>query len=189
MPLLGEDVEAIRAVLDQYPNLFEARWHALFAAKLGFATKQLVGIEFIQQTLQLLQTHAVDFTRFFRDLSLLDEQPTLVNGSAHPDAKVRDLFLDRSAFDTWAVSWRQLLNQQNLLPNERRTLQNRHNPNVVLRNHLAQKAIDDANQGDFSEVERLFTALSNPYESNDHHIAYIGLPPEWSKHLEVSCSS
>ena len=37
------------------------------------------------------------------------------------------------------------------------------NPHYILRNHMAQKAIEQAERDDFSEVERLFNLLSQPY--------------------------
>ncbi|MNT72512.1 hypothetical protein D3C72_2111200 [compost metagenome] len=63
------------------------------------------------------------------------------------------------------------------------------NPLYVLRNYLAQKAIDAAEQGDYEEVRRLHAVLSNPFEAQPGMEAYAERPPEWGKHLEISCSS
>ncbi len=188
-PLLGDDVAAIRQVLDQYTPQFEAEYSRRMGAKLGFAHATPDDLNFIADTLQLLDKHHIDFTRFFRGLSTLGDTLTLSLGHHHPDAPVRDLFIDRPAFDAWAVAWRERLGQQGLDPSTRSQLQNQHNPNIVLRNHMAQQAIDQANHGDFSEVERLFKALAHPYEDRPEHALYLGLPPDWAGSLEVSCSS
>ena len=61
------------------------------------------------------------------------------------------------------------------------------NPAIVLRNWLAQRAIEQAEQGNMSELERLYSALSQPFI--DRADDYIQRPPDWGRRLEVSCSS
>jgi uncharacterized protein YdiU (UPF0061 family) len=63
------------------------------------------------------------------------------------------------------------------------------NPKYVLRNYLAQVAIDKASKKDFSEVAKLLAVLENPYDEQPDNEAYAALPPDWASHLEVSCSS
>lgn len=61
------------------------------------------------------------------------------------------------------------------------------NPAIVLRNWLAQRAIDAAEQGDMAELHRLHEVLRQPFTDRDDD--YASRPPEWGKRLEVSCSS
>jgi uncharacterized protein YdiU (UPF0061 family) len=64
------------------------------------------------------------------------------------------------------------------------------NPKYVLRNYLAQTAISKAEQErDFSEVDRLLALLSRPYDEQPEMESYAAPPPEWARHIEVSCSS
>ena len=65
----------------------------------------------------------------------------------------------------------------------------RSNPKYVLRNYLAQVAIDKANNKDFSDVANLLRILDNPCDEQHENEAYAALPPDWASHLEVSCSS
>ena len=65
----------------------------------------------------------------------------------------------------------------------------RANPKFVLRNHLAQAAIERAQQGDFSEVQRLLQVLERPFDEQPEHAAYADHPPAWADQIEVSCSS
>jgi len=59
-----------------------------------------------------------------------------------------------------------------------------------VRIHLAEQAIRQAQQHDFSELARLQRVLSRPFdEQPDASTAYGGLPPDWASSLEVSCSS
>jgi uncharacterized protein YdiU (UPF0061 family) len=63
------------------------------------------------------------------------------------------------------------------------------NPLYVLRNHIAQQAIEAAEQGDFSEVQRQMQLLSDPFHARAGLEAYAAAPPAGAPHLEVSCSS
>ena len=63
------------------------------------------------------------------------------------------------------------------------------NPRYVLRNHLAEVAIRQAQAGDFSEVDKLRQILARPYDEQPGHAAYAALPPDWASGIEVSCSS
>ena len=66
---------------------------------------------------------------------------------------------------------------------------NQVNPKYVLRNYLAQQAIEKAQQKDYSEIDRLLTLLQHPFSDQSGMDAYAALPPNWGKHLSVSCSS
>ena len=63
------------------------------------------------------------------------------------------------------------------------------NPKYILRNYLAQGAIEKAQQKDYSEIHRLLTLLRNPYSEQAGMESYAAAPPNWGKHLSVSCSS
>lgn len=66
---------------------------------------------------------------------------------------------------------------------------NRVNPKYVLRNHLAQIAIDNAMLGDYSEMARLAELLRRPYDEQPGMEAYAAEPPDYMRNIEVSCSS
>ena len=76
-------------------------------------------------------------------------------------------------------------------PQDRVERMNAVNPRYVLRNWIAQRAIQAAEVDDFSEVEFLLLLLQNPFKVNQEAEArgYAGPPPSWAKSLTVSCSS
>jgi uncharacterized protein YdiU (UPF0061 family) len=63
------------------------------------------------------------------------------------------------------------------------------NPKYILRNHLAQAAIDIAQQHDFSEVTLLMNILSKPYDEQPEYEEYAAPPPADLERVAVSCSS
>ncbi|WP_373992120.1 YdiU family protein [Duganella sp. BuS-21] len=185
LPLIGE-VEPTQAALDVYQTEFAAKLDELLHAKLGIATReQHVDADqaLLDDMFALMQANGVDFTLFFRRLSGL----RAADSSA--DEPLRDLFIDRPAFDAWAERYRARLQTENTDDDMRALAMNAVNPKYVLRNYLAQQAIEKAQNKDFSEVERLLTVLQRPYDEQPEHEHYAALPPDWASHLEVSCSS
>jgi serine/tyrosine/threonine adenylyltransferase len=103
---------------------------------------------------------------------------------------VRDLFLQRETFDAWATRWQERLQAQaDFDASATQSQMLRTNPNVVLRNHLGEMAIQRAKEGDFSEVARLQNALENPFEEVAGQEDLAAFPPAWASQIEISCSS
>ena len=103
---------------------------------------------------------------------------------------MRAWFIDRERFDAWAARYDARLAAEASLDAERWQRMAAVNPKFVLRNHLAETAIRQAEAGDFSEVQRLHQVLQRPFDDQpDAPAAYAALPPDWAQHLEVSCSS
>ena len=132
--------------------------------------------------LALLAEHGTDYTIFFRALSTFN--------TAGDNTTLRDLMVNRNAFDAWAVRYAARLTAENSNAVERRARMNRVNPKYVLRNHLAQAAIEKAHTNkDFSEVDRLLAVLRRPFDEQPDFETYAAPPPDWAKDIAVSCSS
>ena len=182
LPLIGE-VDDVEDALDAYRPAFSTMLERLLRAKLGLATTQEGDQQLFDGMFAAMQRSHVDFTLFFRTLSTLQ----IENPAA--DAALRDLFIDRAGFDAWAATYRARLRQERSVDTVRRAAMDAVNPKYVLRNYLAQVAIEKAQQGDFTEVARLLAILTHPFDEQPEHQAYAALPPDWASHLEVSCSS
>jgi len=131
----------------------------------------------------VMQANHVDFTNFFRALGNLQLH------APDSDAPLRDMFIDRPAFDVWAVQYRARLLAEHSVDAARKLAMDQVNPKYVLRNYLAQVAIDKAQQQDYAEVAQLLAVLQKPFDEQPEHQHYAALPPDWASHLEVSCSS
>jgi len=185
LPLIGE-VEAAQAALDVYQPAFAAKLDELLHAKLGLTRLEQhaeADRALFDGMFALMQANGVDFTLFFRSLSGVKAADT------SGDEPLRDLFIDRPAFDAWAIQYRDRLQAEGSDDAQRQLAMNKINPKYVLRNYLAQVAIEKAQNKDFSEVARLLAVLQRPYDEQPEHNHYAALPPDWASHLEVSCSS
>ncbi len=171
--------ERLNALLDNYQEVLLREYGALMRAKLGLMTQQRGDNELLNALLDLMQREGSDFTRTFRKLGDTEQL-----SAASP---LRDEFIDRAAFDGWFGRYRERLQQEEVADDVRQAAMKAVNPAIVLRNYLAQRAIDAAEQGDASEMQRLSDALRQPFA--DRNDEYSRRPPDWGKRLEVSCSS
>lgn len=182
MPLI-EDTDRIKTILNSYPTTFHETHQHLLRKKLGLTTRSEQDEELIGQMFALLQQNHADFTLFFRRLSHLASTPS------EQDKALEDLFIDRDALQAWLTSYRIRLQAEPTDDIGRQKLMLKTNPKYILRNHLAQIAIEKAQQKDFSEINNLLFVLSHPFDEHEAYEHYADLPPAWANQLEVSCSS
>src|SRR6185312_2648510 len=133
--------------------------------------------------LQLLEAAQGDYTNFFRALCDLDRE-----GGAHDD-RVAEFFADRDGWYAWQTRYRARLEGEPSMPLARRDAKRAVNPKFILRNYLAQTAIERAQAGDFSEIARLHEILRRPFDDQPENDVYAATPPDWAKTISVSCSS
>jgi hypothetical protein len=187
LPLLAEEpeaaVEKARSALLQYQPEFDQAWLNGMRAKLGLQQRLANDETLIADLLGKMANNLVDYTIFFRRLGKLSVNPAI------QDQALRDLFLERSAFDTWVNNYRQRLMQESSVDLARHTQMNQVNPAYILRNYMAQLAIEKAEANDASEVERLLTLLKNPFTEQAGMERYADHPPAWADRISVSCSS
>ena len=184
LPLIGDSDQAL-AALEPYKSAFADALLARWSAKLGLRTREDGDRELVDALLRLMAADRCDFTITFRRLAAFSTAAGAVN------TLVRDLFIDRPAFDAWAQRYAARLAREASVDAERALRMNRANPKFVLRNHLAEAAIRAAQGGDFGETQRLLKVLQHPFDEQDASAsaAYAGFPPEWAQSIEVSCSS
>jgi uncharacterized protein YdiU (UPF0061 family) len=182
LPLIEEQELAV-AALESFKTLFPYEFEQRMRAKLGLSASPAAASTedrvLIQDILQLLDRQRVDYTIFWRRLSHCV-------ADAHNEP-VRDLFLDRSAFDAWWL--RYALRLSSSAPEQAGNLMLKTNPKFVLRNHLAELAIQRAKTKDFSGIDKLLTVLESPFEEHPEFADYAGFPPDWAHSIQISCSS
>ena len=184
LPLIDKDL--LIGHLDAFPKHFSTHFYSIMAKKLGLMGEGERHQNTIDTTLKMLEACKLDYSYFFRALSDIQ----LDNGHT----QLRNHCLDISAFDQWYDIYTQALvaNGQSEGTNttaERKARMNLVNPKYILRNYLAQNAIEAAQNGDYSKVNELHEVLKKPFDEQPEFEEYAALPPDWSKKIEISCSS
>lgn len=176
-----------------YDQTYNRQWAGILAAKFGLGTWRDDYEPLVNEVFDLMVHAEVDMTEFFRQLAEIDmTAPKLeILRSAFYSEALWQTFKPR--FELWLQQYASLLQQSGLDNASRRQAMNRVNPRYVLRNYLAQQAIDLANQGDTSMIEELLQVLRKPYEvqAGKEHLA--ALRPDWARQKAgcsmLSCSS
>lgn len=173
--------DALVGSLQSYEKTLLHHYDNGLKAKLGLQADhpedRQLGIDF----LDLLMKNGADYTRSFRALSEVR--------TGEERSSLRDDFVDREAFDHWHHRYRERLRIEDSIDAERSVRMNLSNPKYILRNYLAQIAIEKAEAGDYSEIGRLHAVLRRPFDEQPENDDYAALPPDWGRHMEISCSS
>ena len=188
---LTEEVEPLQEALDRYASLYREGFRSMTAARLGWGAHRGEDDDVLAGELfSLLQRVEIDQVLFFRDLARVpvsadasDDEllEPLQDAWYDPDAVVGDV---RAAYVSWLRAW-----GARAIPDEarRRREMDARNPRFVLRNYLAQEAIDAAERGDMSLTWELLDVLRRPYDEQPGRERFSQRRPEWAR-TRVGCS-
>jgi len=183
----------LEAGLERFGAASAAAEREMVARKLGLAVCGDDDLRLFADLQELLQAGQVDMSLFFRGLIALDleaPRPNVVDEAFYGAAA-------RAAIDAplrdWLARYAARLADDPLDPAQRRECMRLANPRYVLRNWLAQEAIDRAEQGDMAGIAELLEVMRRPYEEQPGRGHYAGRRPEWARHRAgcsmLSCSS
>ncbi len=200
-PLLpgGDNPNAagLQTGIDAYVAAFERGQGAMFAAKLGLEALQpgddpssddaLIG-----ELLGLLPAAPTDMTIFYRRLADIPAATTLDDDALleHVRPAYYEDAVDGRATArmlAWLRRWMARIDRDGVPDEIRRARMNAVNPKYVLRNYLAQLAIDDATTGDTTTLHALIDTLRRPYDDQPDRERFAGKRPEWARN-RVGCS-
>lgn len=174
-------VEQLQLALNAYEPELMAVYGQQMRAKLGLFNSGGQDNDLLTELLSLMIREGRDYTRTFRLLSEVE-----IHSAQSP---LRDDFVDRAGFDSWYSRYRARLQQESVDDVQRQHAMKAVNPKYILRNYLAQLAIDHAEKDDIEPLQRLHQALQHPFADQPEFDDLAALPPDWGKHLEISCSS
>lgn len=179
-PLLPE--EGLKSILDLFQPELNKAYSRLMRQKMGWQQAQEEDMELVNAMLDLMQQHRLDYTLFLRTLS---------DYALHQDDACFDrLTCQPQAIKPWLKAYNARNASESLSAHERSRQMKSVNPKYILRNYLAQQAIDAAyERQDYSEIDRLFRLLQMPFDEQPEQAHYAQLPPDWAAQIAVSCSS
>ena len=190
---LFADPAPLQAGLERFAETYAAADRDNTARKLGLADCRDEDVDLLRDLHGLLHAHEVDMTLWFRGLADVDPQaPTLASSEvAFYDAGKR--MAGEGAFNDWLARYAARLGEDPLAAGQRRARMQGANPAFVLRNWLAQEAIDRADAGDMAGIGELLEVMRRPYEDRPGNERLAGKRPDWAKDKAgcsmLSCSS
>lgn len=169
---LISDVDKKRT-LETYPQLFFVEYRRLLLEKCGLNKQFETDDDFLRSLLNMLVKTKIDYTQFFRALSRY-EMGSGILMNINPSEEL----------GLWLEEYDARLSLEELTPSDRHRKMLGINPKFILRNYVAQIAIDDP-----SLISEMYQVLTRPFEEWSEYEKWAGPAPAKYRNLSVSCSS
>ena len=187
-PLI-EDIASMEQVLNSYSQQFDSQFPILQQQKLGLQAEY--DAHFQDELTTLLTASETDMTIFYRNLANVVKTDTSDEALAkitlafyQPDKIVTTL---QTSWLNWMELYLEKIKAEVLSDEERKQAMNTINPKYVLRNYMAQLAIEAAEKEDYTLIDELYTLLKNPYDEQPQYEKWFAKRPDWARH-KVGCS-
>jgi uncharacterized protein YdiU (UPF0061 family) len=192
-PLIQEAEPLIEALQVAQSEFLRAN-KEMKTAKIGLASTQDGDGALLDELDEVLQLTETDMTIFYRRLADFSVDMSIDNASEFLSV-VADAFYKPEQLQgetlnrwrSWFLHYQARLKQDDISDSERRRRMNRVNPKYVLRNYMAQLAIDKASNGDITLIEELHELLKHPYDEQPEYKHWFAKRPDWARH-KVGCS-
>jgi serine/tyrosine/threonine adenylyltransferase len=189
-PLI-EETKPLQDILSRYQENIHRSYQEMMRSKLGITTKLEGDDDLIGRLETVLQLIEIDMTIFFRNLSKIEKGrryqslPEFLTDSIYePEMLKREI---EEKLLVWLSEYQARLSKEEVSDSERMVDMNANNPKYVLRNYMAQLAIDRADSDDFSLISDLHELLKNPYDEQPENEKWFTKRPEWAR-SKVGCS-
>jgi uncharacterized protein YdiU (UPF0061 family) len=188
-PLIDE-AAPLEEILERYQRDFKTESLHMMRSKLGLTLTKKNDSLLIESLEKNLQASETDMTIFFRKLSdfkkeFPEQGIKLVENAFYKIDELHDDLLNN--WQQWFCEYAKRLKEEPIPFSERQKKMNKVNPKYVLRNYMAQLAIDKAETNDSSLIEELYQILKKPYEEQPEFEHWFAKRPEWARH-KVGCS-
>ncbi|MFT6334737.1 MAG: hypothetical protein ACJATI_001482 [Halioglobus sp.] len=190
VPLTGE-AQPLQEILDGYKGKYQPKYLSMMRSKLGFQIEQAADQTLIDELEKLLQVTETDMTIFFRNLANLNlesapsDLTAPISEAFYKPEELTDVVL--KLWNAWLTKYTVRLQSENSNDQERKQSMNSVNPKYVLRNYMAQLAIDKADKGDYSLIDNFYQMLKSPYNEQPEYEQWFVKRPEWARN-KVGCS-
>ncbi|NQZ08172.1 MAG: YdiU family protein, partial [Algicola sp.] len=193
VPLI-EETEGLEALLQDFTQYYQHHWLNILASKVGFEQyNDETDNALLEELLALFPLVETDMTIFYRHLANLKRE------EAYNDedllAVIYDAYYQPETLDEqykaqmikWLRSYQARIAALDVDDEQRKIRMNKVNPKYVLRNYIAQQAIDKAHEGDYAMVNELLDVMRKPYDDQPQFDHYAAKRPEWAR-VKAGCS-
>ena len=194
-PLI-EEAEPLEEIISEFKKQYSVKYLKMMKSKLGLEMEDKNDLNMINQLEQNLELTETDMTIFFRglgnlsknlvfsekdDLSFLDSVRNAFYKIEEVNGEILGFWKD------WIAQYVKRLQKEAFSDVERKQKMNLVNPKYVLRNYMAQIAIEAADEGDYTVIEELHDILKDPYGEQMENQKWFEKRPEWAR-TKVGCS-
>ena len=189
--ILVEESEPFEAVLKEFQSQYGVAHLSMMKNKLGLLEEHEGDHQFVEDLEKQLSLIETDMTIFFRLLSNVskdDDVSSSLKKIEHAFYEINLLNADvRDQWMRWFEKYNNRLQQESTDDQTRKGLMDSTNPKYVLRNYMAQMAIEKAEKGDYHLIEELHQILKKPYSEQEEHQKWFAKRPDWARQ-KVGCS-
>jgi len=189
--LLVEDAQPLEAAIARFKSEYPVAHVNMMKSKLGLVNEDDGDVALVASLEELLGRTETDMTIFFRKLSDVTYGVTpLATLTLLEDAFYKQEEIEgdiKADWLSWLQKYQQRLEGEARPPESKKEAMNKVNPKYVLRNYMAQLAIDAADNGDYGLVDEMYNLLGAPYDEQPAHEKWFAKRPEWARH-KVGCS-
>ena len=180
LPLISDKNEhalkLAEEAINTFADLYQSKWLDMMRLKIGLLTKENEDKDLISELLDVMQKHKADFTNTFR----------LLSEDALPDEE----FFKVEEFLSWYKKWKVRLKKESKSFEQLRKIMEVNNPRIIPRNHIIEKALKKAEEGDLSKIKEYVKILKNPYSSMINiEDEYLNPPNDSEKVLQTFCGT
>ena len=189
-PLI-EEVKPLETILEAYSNSFQSDFTKMMCSKIGIQHPKTSDESIVNQLLVTLRETETDMTIFYRLLATVSKNDTAeqalekMNFAFYIPETVKDSVKESWLY--WFTIYLERLQEETLSDEERAIQMNLVNPKYVLRNYMAQLAIEAADEGDYTLIEELFEMLKKPYDEQPEYQKWFAKRPDWAR-TKIGCS-
>ena len=180
LPLISDNNEKALKLAEEainaFADLYQSKWLDMMRRKIGLITKKNEDKDLISELLDTMQKHKADFTNTFRFLS-----EDILSGD--------DIFKTEE-FLIWYKKWKLRLKKESNTFENIKKIMDTNNPRIIPRNHLVEKALKSAEEGDLETIVDFSKIIKNPYSSSiDVPKKYLNPPNDSEKVLQTFCGT
>nr|WP_229855269.1 protein adenylyltransferase SelO family protein [Candidatus Sulfurimonas marisnigri] len=193
------ETQQLHEIRDGFSKVIQAKMIQMWASKLGLQT---FNATLFNELVKLMIETSVDYTIFFRELSSVPDDISVLTKSFYDDSIYDDKIL--KSWSEWLDKWKSLIKDTNPIdinatsPKscERLSKEMKQvNPKYTLREWFLVPAYKEAQKGDYTLIKELQEVMTNPYTEQSCEIEekyYRKKPSEFFEIAgisHISCSS
>ncbi|MFT7625202.1 MAG: hypothetical protein ACI9WU_004393 [Myxococcota bacterium] len=199
LPLVDEPAP-LEEALGEFSETYNAAQTEMTAAKLGWeGYRGPADDTLLEEMIGVLQATETDMTIFFRQLARVplhadatdSERVAPLKAAWYQPTELSDRYHQR--LERWLTLYAARCREDSWDQDARRARMDATNPKYLLRNYIAQLAIDDAEAGDPTRIRTLLDVMRRPYDEQPEHEELYARRPEWARNKAgcsmLSCSS